>query len=146
MSQITVVVADEEKERRAACLRLLEPEPGIRVVAEASTTAETLGSARFAPKILLVDSRLAMGRGVPLLPILRRNSPDTRVIVLTGQSSVAALLEALSNGAFGYLNRRRLRAFLPKAVLNFSIRLVEVREVFLAIRSVPQVDDLDVQG
>jgi DNA-binding NarL/FixJ family response regulator len=51
-----------------------------------------------------------------LLPILRRNSPDTRVIVLTGQSSVAALLEALSNGAFGYLNRRRLRAFLPKAV------------------------------
>lgn len=116
MSQITVVVADEEKERRAACLRLLEPEPGIRVVAEASTTAETLGSARFAPKILLVDSRLAMDRGVSLLPILRRNSPETRVIVLTGQSSVAALLEALSHGAFGYLNRRRLRAFLPKAV------------------------------
>lgn len=116
MSQITVVVADEEKERRAACLRLLEPEPGIRVVAEASTTAETLGSARFAPRILLVDSRLAMDRGVSLLPILRRNSPETRVIVLTGQSSVAALLEALSHGAFGYLNRRRLRAFLPKAV------------------------------
>ena len=116
MSQITVVVADEEKERRAACLRLLEPEPGIRVVAEASTTAETLGAARFAPKILLLDSKLAMGRGLPLLPILRRSSPDTRVIVLTGQSSRAALLDAISHGAVGYLNRRRLRAFLPKAV------------------------------
>ena len=116
MSQITVVVADEEKARRAACLRLLEPEPGIQVVAEASTTAETLGSARFAPQILLLDSRLAMGRGLPLLPILRRSSPDTKVIVLTGQSSVAALLDALSNGAVGYLNRRRLRAFLSKAV------------------------------
>ena len=57
-----------------------------------------------------------MGRGLPLLPILRRSSPDTKVIVLTGQSSVAALLDALSNGAVGYLNRRRLRAFLSKAV------------------------------
>jgi DNA-binding NarL/FixJ family response regulator len=116
MSQITVVVADEEKERRAACLRLLAPEPGIRVVAEAATTAETLGSARFAPNILLLDSRLAMGPGLALLPILRRSSPDTKVIVLTGQSSVAALIEAISHGAVGYLNRRRLRAFLPKAV------------------------------
>jgi DNA-binding NarL/FixJ family response regulator len=116
MSQITVVVADEEKERRAACLRLLEPEPGIRVVAEAANTAETLGSAQFAPRILLLDAKLAMGRGLPLLPILRRNSPETRVIVLTGQSSKAALLDAISHGALGYLNRRRLRAFLTKAV------------------------------
>ena len=116
MSQITVVVADEEKARRAACLRLLEPEPGIHVVAEAANTAETLGAARFAPQILLVDSRLAMGRGLPLLPIIRRSSPETKVIVLTGQSSVAALLDALAQGAVGYLNRRRLRAFLPKAV------------------------------
>ncbi|PYQ64894.1 MAG: hypothetical protein DMF54_12585 [Acidobacteria bacterium] len=116
MSQITVVVADEEKERRAACLRLLESEKGIRVVAEASTTAETLGSARFAPRILLLDSKLAMGRGLVLLPVFLRSSPDTKVIVLTGQSSGAALLDALSHGAHGYLNRRRLRAFLPKAV------------------------------
>jgi DNA-binding NarL/FixJ family response regulator len=116
MSQITVVVADEEKERRAACLRLLEPEKGIRVVAEAATTAETLGSARLAPKILLLDSKLAIGRGLVLLPIFLRRSPDTKIIVLTGQSSGAALLDALSHGAHGYLNRRRLRAFLPKAV------------------------------
>jgi len=116
MPQITVVVADEEKERRAACLRLLEPERGIRVVAEAATTAETLGSARFAPQILLLDSKLAMGRGLVLLPVFLRSSPGTKVIVLTGQSSAAALLDALSHGAHGYLNRRRLRAYLPKAV------------------------------
>lgn len=116
MSQITVVVADEEKERRAACLRLLESEKGIRVVAEAATSAETLGSARFSPSILLLDSKLGMGRGVVLLPIFLRSSPSTKVIVLTGQSSVAALMDALSYGAQGYLTRRRLRAFLSKAV------------------------------
>jgi DNA-binding NarL/FixJ family response regulator len=57
-----------------------------------------------------------MGRGFVLLPIFLRSSPNTKVIVLTGQSSGAALLDALSHGARGYLTRRRLRAFLPKAV------------------------------
>lgn len=116
MQAISVVVADPEKERRAACLRLLEREKGIRVVAEASTTAETLGSARFSPRILLLDSKLGLGRGAVLLPMFLRTSPTTKVIVLTGQSSAAALIDALSYGAQGYLTRRRLRAFLSKAV------------------------------
>lgn len=116
MSPITVVVADEEKERRAACLRLLASEKGIRVIAEAGSAAETLAAARLSPRILLLDSRLAVGRDPVLLPIFRRESPRTKVIVLTGHSSGAALLEALSYGAHGWLNRRLLRVFLPKAV------------------------------
>ncbi len=134
MSSITVVVADEEKERRAACLRLLAPEKGIRVVAEAGTAAETLGAARLAPRILLLDSKLAMGRGFVLLPIFRRSSPDTKVIVLTGHSSGAALLEALSHGAHGYLNRRLLRAFLPKAV-----RKVDQGEPWVSRKMMPRI-------
>jgi DNA-binding NarL/FixJ family response regulator len=116
MSAITVVVADEEKERRAACLRILEPEKGIRVVGQAGTVAETLRSARLGPRILLLDSRLAMGTRVVVMPVFRRHSPGTKVIVLTGQTSRMALLEILSHGADGYLNRRLLRAFLPKAI------------------------------
>ena len=115
MAPITVVVADEERERRAACLRVLAQERGIRVIAEAESAAETLDAARLAPRILLVDSRLAMGRGL-VLPVFRRNSPDTKVIVLASHSSRAALMDAFSHGAHGYLNRRLLRAFLPKAV------------------------------
>ncbi|HEY6066950.1 MAG TPA: response regulator [Thermoanaerobaculia bacterium] len=116
MSSITVVVADPEKERRAACLRRLAPESGIRVVAETGTAAETLGAARHVPRILLIDSSLAQGRGLVLLRLFRRNSPDTKIIVLTGHTSRAALLEAIAHGAHGCLNRRQIRAFLPKAV------------------------------
>lgn len=134
MSAITVVVADEERERRAACLRLLASEKGIRVIAEAGSAAETLNTARLAPRILLLDSRLAMGRGVVLLPIFRRSSPDTKVIVLTGQSSGAALLEALCQGAHGYLNRRLLRAFLPKAV-----RKVDEGEPWVPRKMLPRI-------
>lgn len=133
-STITVVVADEEKERRAACLRLLAPEKGIRVIAEAGTAAETLGAARLAPRILLLDARLAIGRGLVLLPIFRRSSPDTKVIVLMGQSSSAALLEVLANGAHGYLNRKLLRAFLPKAV-----RKVDQGEPWVSRKMLPRI-------
>lgn len=111
-----MVVADEEKDRRAACLSILAGEKGIRVVAQAGTAAETLEAARLAPRILLIDDRLAVGSSVVLVAIFRRSSPDTKVIVLTGRSSRAALLEALENGARGYLNRRHLRVFLAKMV------------------------------
>jgi DNA-binding NarL/FixJ family response regulator len=109
-------VADEEKERRAACVSILAGEKGIRVVAQAGTASETLDAARLTPRILLIDDRLAVGPNVVLVAIFRLRSPETKVIVLTGRSSRAALLEALEKGACGYLNRRHLRTFLAKMV------------------------------
>jgi DNA-binding NarL/FixJ family response regulator len=136
MSSITVVVADPERERRAAYLRRLAPEPGIRVVAETATAAETLGAARYAPRILLLDSSLAQGRGIALLHLFRRSSPDTRILVLTGQTSQAALLDAIAHGAHGCLNRRQIRAFLPKAV-----RKVDQGEPWVSRKMVPRIID-----
>jgi DNA-binding NarL/FixJ family response regulator len=108
---ISVVVADPEKERRAACLRRLSPEAGIRVIAEASTPAEAL-------------------------ELFRRRSPGTRIIVLTGQTSRAALLDAIAHGAYGCLNRRQIRAFLPKAV-----RKVDQGEPWVSRKMVPSIID-----
>ena len=133
---ISVVVADPEKERRAACLRRLSPEAGIRVIAEASTPAEALGAARLAPRILLIDASLASGRGLVLLQLFRRRSPGTRIIVLTGQTSRAALLDAIAHGAYGCLNRRQIRAFLPKAV-----RKVDQGEPWVSRKMVPSIID-----
>jgi DNA-binding NarL/FixJ family response regulator len=133
MLPITVVIAEEEKERRATCQRILAVDRGIRVVAEAGTAAETLGAARLAPRILLVDSKIALGGGL-VLPMFRRSSPKTRVIVLTGQSSGPALLDALAHGAHGVLNRRLLRALLTKA-----IRRVADGESWVPRKMIPKV-------
>jgi DNA-binding NarL/FixJ family response regulator len=134
MPSITVVVADPEEERRAACLRRLAPERGIRVVAETGTAAETLGAARQMPRILLIDSTLAVGRGLALLHLFRRSSPDTRILVLTGHTSHAALLDAIAHGAHGCLNRRQIRAFLPKAV-----RKMDQGEPWVSRKMVPGI-------
>lgn len=133
MPPITVVIAEEEKERRATCQRILASEKGIRVVAEAGTSAETLGTAKLAPRILLVDSKIALGRGL-VLPMFRRLSPRTRVIVLIGKSSGPALLDAVAHGAHGVLNRRLLRALLIKA-----IRRVAEGESWVPRKMIPMV-------
>lgn len=135
MLPITVVIAEEEKERRATCARLLTAERGIRVVGEVGTAAATLGTARLAPRILLVDSKLALGHGL-VLPMFRRSSPKTRVIVLIGQNSGPALLEAFAHGAHGVLNRRMLRALLTKAV-----RRVADGESWIPRKLIPKILD-----
>jgi DNA-binding NarL/FixJ family response regulator len=133
MSRITVVIAEEEKERLTTLHRVLSADRGIRVIAEAFTASETLGFARLAPRILLVDSKIALSHGL-VLPMFRRSSPNTRVIVLTGQNSGTALLDALAQGAHGVLNRRLLRAFLIKA-----IRRVAEGETWVPRRMIPKV-------
>ena len=133
MPPITVVIAEEEKERRATCQRILSAERGFRVVAEAGTASEILATARLSPRILLVDSKLALGSGL-VLAKYRRSSPNTRVIVLTGQSSAPALLDALAHGAHGVLNRRLLRALLTKA-----IRRVADGESWVPRKMIPKV-------
>jgi DNA-binding NarL/FixJ family response regulator len=135
-SPITVVVADEEEGRREACLRVLATDTGIRVVAQAGSARETLRSARLVPRILLVDAGLALREGSALLPTFHQRSPATRVIVLAGRTFGDLLLPALALGAQGYLNRRLLRVYLPKAV-----RTVDSGEPWVSRRLLPRIID-----
>ncbi len=52
---ITVVIADRQRARRAACLRLLEPVRGIRVVGEARSSLGAIAATQLRPRILLLD-------------------------------------------------------------------------------------------
>jgi two-component system response regulator NreC len=116
-SAITVVIADRDRARRAACLRLLELEKGIRVLEQARSSLEVLAAARLHPRVLLLDLSLSGGRAAALLPALRRRSPVTKVILIAGRTtSESRILEALCRGARGYLDSRVLRSFLPTAV------------------------------
>ena len=137
MPPISVVIADREKACRAACLRLLQPEKRVQVVAEARSSMEVIAAAvMFKPRILLLDLSLSREKGVALLPALRQKSPRTKVILLIGRASEARILEALSHGVQGYLEKKVLRAFLPKAV-----RVVDAGEAWVPREMVPKIID-----
>ena len=136
MPPITVVIADREKASRAACLRLLRPEKGIRVVGEARSGLEAIAAVKLRPRILLLDVHMAAGNGVALLRILRQKSPRTKVILLTRRASQARILDVLAHGARGYLDKKAFRTFLPKAV-----RLVDTRQAWVPRKMVAKILD-----
>lgn len=136
MPPVTVVVTHHERATLEACLRLLRPEKGVRVVGAAGSGLETIAAARLKPRVLLLDVHLSPGNGVALLPVLRRHSPQTRVILLTRRTSEARILEALSHGALGYIDKKDLQTFLLKAV-----RVVAAGEAWMRRKMVAKVLD-----
>jgi DNA-binding NarL/FixJ family response regulator len=117
MPPISVVITERRKAGRTVCRGLLEPEKGIRVVGEAQSGIEAVSSVeRLKPSVLLLDATLFNGDAASLLPLIRRKSPQTRVLLLTDRTPEARTLETLSHGARGYLEKTTLRLHLPRAV------------------------------
>ena len=137
MTSIRVLIAGCEKADRAPCRSLLAGEKGIQVVGEAPSGLDVVAAAeRLKPCVLLLDLALVNGTGRSLLPVIRRKSPQTKVLLLTGQASDARTLEALSHGARGYLDKRTLGTYLPRAV-----RAVNAGEVWVPRKMVAKIID-----
>jgi DNA-binding NarL/FixJ family response regulator len=68
--------------------RLLERQPGLEVVATASTVAAGVAACRLhRPDLLILDLTLADGDGLPVLASLGQWSPAGRAVVLSAQAA-----------------------------------------------------------
>jgi two-component system, NarL family, response regulator DevR len=117
VASTTVLIADHEQARRGRCRRLLQGVPTVRVVGEARNVPEALvGMAEWKPDVLLLDLNLVQANaGFPVARLLRK-SPRTRIILLTHHAAETQILDALSQGARGFLPKAALVAYLAKAV------------------------------
>ena len=138
MAAISVVIADRRSAGRAACRSLLDPDKGIRVVGEARSGLDAATAAeKLKPSILLLDLDLSdRGDQATLLPVIRRRSPSTRVLLLTERGRDARTIEALCHGARGYVEKRTLRVYLCKAV-----RAVDAGEAWVPRKMVAKLMD-----
>lgn len=136
MPPISVIIAHRKKATRAACLRLLRREKHIRVIGEARSGLEAIAAARLKPRVFLLDVSFSLGPDVAILPVLRRKSPRTKVILLVRRPSRARILGALSHGARGYLEEHALHVFLAKAV-----RAVNAGEAWVSRKVVAAILD-----
>ncbi|HET7624711.1 MAG TPA: sigma-54 dependent transcriptional regulator [Verrucomicrobiae bacterium] len=57
------------------------------------------------PDVVLLDIKLPDADGLDLLPEIKKQWPDTEVIVLTGNASIEAAIEATKRGAFHFINK-----------------------------------------
>ena len=102
---LRVMLVDDHALVRAAVRQALTA-PDIEVVGEAATADEALLVApRLQPDILLLDINLPGSDGLRLLRELGPRLPEMRIVMLTVSASKRDLLEAMRNGAAGYLTK-----------------------------------------
>ena len=115
-SALTVALVDDHALLRSAVRQALDT-PDIRVVAEAASAAEALEVIPPArPDVVLLDINLPGGDGLTLLRELAPRIPDARIVMLTVSSSRRDLLDAVRNGAAGYLTKDLSPEALQRAV------------------------------
>lgn len=101
---ITIVLADDHPLVRKGLRGVLEAEPDLSVIGEAGDGLEALRLVeRQRPDVLVADLMMPGLGGLDLLPIVRQRSPGTRAVVLSMFSSEDFVLQALRNGAVGYV-------------------------------------------
>jgi DNA-binding NarL/FixJ family response regulator len=106
VSELRVVVADDQTVVRDGLVTLLRLLPGIEVVAAASDGEEAVRLvAELQPDVLLVDLRMPRCDGVEATRRVRTQYPGTEVVVLTTYSDDDSVLGALRAGARGFLTK-----------------------------------------
>jgi len=101
---IRVFLVDDHEVVREGIRSLLESDPDIEVVGEASTAAEALARIPLAvPDVAVLDVRLDDGDGIEVCREIRSVLPDLACLMLTSFADDEALYSAVMAGAAGYV-------------------------------------------
>lgn len=114
---IRILLVDDHPVVRMGLRGMLDAEPGLTVIGEASSgdAGVTLALAER-PDIVLMDLRMPDGDGVEATGRILAAAPDLRVMVLTTYESDRDILRAIEAGASGYLLKDATPAELADAV------------------------------
>ena len=127
---VTLLLVDDHPLIRQGLRHLFEGEPEFKVIGEAGDGLEALLLVeRLKPNILVVDMMMPGLNGLEVLRQIKHISPDTRTIVLSMQSADAYVIEALKNGAAGYV----LKETGPSELVN-AVREVTHGNQYLSVK------------
>ena len=114
---VTVLLADDHPIVRQGLRHLLEAEPDIKILGEASDGLQAVQlSETFKPNVLIVDLMMPGLNGLEVVRQVKDRSPATFSIVLSMQSADVYVVEALKSGAAGYVLKETGPSELVNAV------------------------------
>jgi two-component system response regulator NreC len=119
---IRIVLADDHGVVRSGLRMLLDSEGDFEVVAEASDIESARRYVRgHHPGVLVLDLNMPGGSSLEAIPLIREESPDTQIVVLTMQQEPAFAREALGAGALGYVLKEAADDELVEAVRRAAV-------------------------
>jgi len=102
MNKISILLADDHSLVRIGLKTLLNAQPDLAVVGEASDGAEAVALYdRILPDVVIMDLMMIGMDGAEATRLIRDNHPDAKIVILTSYTTSADLARALSFGAVG---------------------------------------------
>lgn len=100
----TILIADDQTLMRDGLETILQLEDDMDVVATAENGEEACALAlRHKPDLVLMDIRMPVMNGIEAVKKLRQEAPGIKVLMLTTFDEDDYIIEALANGAIGFL-------------------------------------------
>jgi len=117
MAPISVLIVDDHAIARLGLRAMLESDPQVQVVGEASSGAEALErTEQLQPSVVLMDIKMPNMDGLETTRLLKNQHPATSVIILTNHDEEAMVVEAVRVGAGGYLLKDASRDLLVSTI------------------------------
>jgi DNA-binding NarL/FixJ family response regulator len=134
---IRILTVDDHPLLRRGIAALVNAEPDLKLVAEASNGKEAIDAFRsHAPDVTLMDLQMPEVDGLEAIEAIRREFPEARIIVLTTYSGDMQVLRALKAGARAYI----LKGLVHKELLD------TIRAVHAGQKRIPQEIAVELAG
>ncbi len=147
MSQTTIVLADDHPIVRVGVRTLLEKEQDFRIIGETYDGVDTVRTVKYlGPDVLVLDLMMPGMNGIYVTREVKKNSPGTRIIILSMHASESYIQEAFRNGADGYVLKDTIAGEIVKAIRTVMAgrryigELAEEDEIDTFIENSPKPD------
>jgi len=120
MSDIRVLVVDDQRLIREGIASLLDIQQGVTVAAVAENGQDAVEKALATlPDVVLMDVRMPVMDGISATREIRQRLPDCQVLMLTTFDDDEYVIKSLQAGAGGYLLKD-----IPSAELAQAVRMI----------------------
>ena len=104
MVSYTIVLADDHILVRQGIKKIIQEDPGMRVVGEAADGIELLEILeKITPNLVILDISMPRLKGLAAAEKIRNLYPDIKVLILSMHRNKEYLRQALAAGVHGYL-------------------------------------------
>ncbi|MEK5254074.1 response regulator transcription factor [Paenibacillus sp. FSL F4-0125] len=104
MSRYRVLVVDDHAHAREAMCEILSMDDSFEVIGVVESGAEAIAfTAQWMPDLILIDIQMPVMDGLETTRRIKQEYPYVKIVIVTVSDEISHLLEALKQGAQGYL-------------------------------------------
>jgi len=115
-----ILIVDDEPDLRSMLKAILQEDYAV-TEADSGAALQKCFS-QEAPDVILLDLKLPDANGLDLLPQIKKTWTETEVIVLTGEATFEAAVQATKRGAYHFINKpfdtQALQVTIDRAIEN----------------------------